>query len=172
MKYSLQKRTQFSLGSKALYTLLLPQMDFFWGTDMFFLISWTGLSESNRAYLPLLNYHLQDVFLSNTNSMSSGKQWFWCSCFEHFWFSFERYICFLNSAELASWEHTWHISSWKHLSCRKYSLQKLIQFFHRNNVLHANAFNRDGCPWRYTCLSSTHPNRSIWKKMHNCPNWK
>jgi hypothetical protein len=43
----------------------------------------------------------------------------------------------------------------KHLSCRKYSLQKLSQFSQRNNVLDSTASNIEGFISRYPCNSST-----------------
>jgi hypothetical protein len=54
----------------------------------------------------------------------------------------ERYMYFLNSAELAYLEQTDPISTLKRLSCRKYSFQKLTQFSPGNNMLDVPASNR------------------------------
>jgi hypothetical protein len=57
------------------------------------------------------------------------------------------------------------ISILKHLSCRKYSFEKLTQFSQGKNVPDVPASNTYGFLLRDTCVSSTPLNRHVWKKM-------
>jgi hypothetical protein len=61
---------------------------------------------------------------------------------------------FIKSAEMDYFEKTEPICTLKHLSCKKFSLQKLIQYLQGNNVLDAPASNTDGFLSRDTCVSS------------------
>jgi hypothetical protein len=63
-------------------------------------------------------------------------------------------MIFIKSAEMAYFEQTEPISTLKHLSCKKFSLQKLTQYLQRNNVLDAPASNTDGFLLKDTCVSS------------------
>jgi hypothetical protein len=54
---------------------------------------------TKRAYQHLEKHTLQEVFLSKTISTLTGKQCARCSCFQHRWFSFQQYKCFLKLAE-------------------------------------------------------------------------
>jgi hypothetical protein len=49
-------------------------------------------------------------------------------------------------------KHRQHVSTLKHLRCKKYSVLKLTQFSQGNNVLHALASNTDGFLLRDTCV--------------------
>jgi hypothetical protein len=51
---------------------------------------------------------------------------------------------FFNLSEQAYLEQTEPVSTLKHISCWKYSFQKLTQFSQENNVLDAPASNNDG----------------------------
>jgi hypothetical protein len=53
--------------------------------------------------------------------------------------------------------------------CKKYSIQKVTQFSHGNNVLDAYASNTDGFLFRDTCVSSTQLNKPVWniKSLNN-----
>jgi hypothetical protein len=64
-------------------------------------------------------------------------------------------LCFFKLAELVYLEKTEPISTLKHLSRRKYSFQKLTQFFQGINVLDAPASNIDDFLYADTCDSST-----------------
>jgi hypothetical protein len=44
------------------------------------------------------------AFLSNTNSILTGKQCARCSWYSNKWVSFERYMCFVNSADRLIWK--------------------------------------------------------------------
>jgi hypothetical protein len=57
----------------------------------------------------------------------------------------------------------------KHVSCRKYSFEKLTEFPQGNNVLYAVASNIDGYLWRDTCVSSTQPDTPIRSKQSLFP---
>jgi hypothetical protein len=70
-----------------------------------------------------------------------------------------RDTCVPHLAEFAYLEQTEPISTFKILSCRKYSFQKLTQFSQGNNVLENPASNTDGFLSRHTCISSTQLNR-------------
>jgi hypothetical protein len=59
----------------------------------------------------------------------------------------DRYICFCNSTEYAYLWQTQHISTLKYQRSRKYSFQKLTQFYQENYVLGAPASNTDGFLW-------------------------
>jgi hypothetical protein len=58
-------------------------MVFFGVTHVFLHVCWIGIFGENRAYFHLEASKLQEVFLSKTNSILSGKQCAWCSCFYH-----------------------------------------------------------------------------------------
>jgi hypothetical protein len=51
-------------------------------------------------------------------------------------------------------------------------LEKLTQFSQGNNVLNPPSSNKNGCLWHDICVSSTHLNRPIEKKMILSPPWK
>jgi hypothetical protein len=57
------------------------------------------------------------------------------------------------------------ISGLKHLTCRKYSFQKLTEFSQGNNVQDDPESNIHGFLWRDTCVSSSQLNRPIWRKQ-------
>jgi uncharacterized HAD superfamily protein len=78
--------------------------------------------------------------------------------------SLERYMGFIKSDEYTNWEETDPNSSFKNISCRKDSFQKLTKFSQGNNVLYAATSNRDGFLWRVTCVSSSQVNLPIWNK--------
>jgi hypothetical protein len=52
---------------------------------------------------------------------------------------------------------------------KKYSLQAIVQFSNGNNILETPASNIGGIRWTTTCASSTHLNRSVWKKESQAP---
>jgi hypothetical protein len=133
-------------------------------TNMFFDISreYANLDQNDLSHLE--RFDLQEIFLSITNLILTGKQGGKCCNFWQRWLSLERHICFINSAELASLEHSKPISILKHLSCKKFSFQKLTQFSQGSNVLDALASNTDGFPLRDICVTSTWMNRPVLRK--------
>jgi hypothetical protein len=80
------------------YMLLLTEMVFFEEKR----VSSTQLNRPiwrKQSLSPPETPKMQEVFLSNTNPILTGKQYATCSCFSHRWFSCERYMCFFNLAE-------------------------------------------------------------------------
>jgi hypothetical protein len=73
-------------------------------------------------------------------------------------------MCFVNLADKKYLKQREPIYILKHLSCRKYSLQKLTQFSPGNNVLDAADSNIDGFLWLYAWVSSTQLNIHILSK--------
>jgi hypothetical protein len=73
-KHSFQKLTQFSLGKDILDVPASNTMVFFQEIHVLLQLSRIGLLVANRAYLYLQTSKLQEVFLSKTNSILSGKQ--------------------------------------------------------------------------------------------------
>jgi hypothetical protein len=71
-------------------------------------------------------------------------------------------MCFFNTAEESYLEQREPISTFKNLSCRKYSFLKLTRFSQGNTVLFAEASNIHGSLWRDASVSSTLLNRPIW----------
>jgi hypothetical protein len=67
--------------------------------------------------------------------------------------SFERYMGLFKSDKYTYWEQTDPNPTFKKLSCRKDSFQKLTKFSQGNNVFYAMAFNKDGFLWRDACVS-------------------
>jgi hypothetical protein len=67
-------------------------------------------------------------------------------------------MCFFTLAEYASLRQKEPLTTLKHISCRKYSFEKLTEFPQGNNVVDAVASNIDCFLWRDTCVSSTQPN--------------
>jgi hypothetical protein len=57
-----------------------------------------GLFGKNRSYLHLETYRMQEIFLSQTTSMLTGKKYTKYSSFYHLQFSSVRYMCFSNLA--------------------------------------------------------------------------
>jgi hypothetical protein len=53
--------------------------------------------------------------------------------------------------------------------CRKYSFQKLPQFSQGNNLLDADASDRDGSLPKDTCVSSTQLDRPTWREESLSP---
>jgi hypothetical protein len=60
-------------------------------------ISCIYLFGTKRAYVHLETPKLQEVFLSKTNSILTGKKCARFCDFKQRWFSLERYMCFFNS---------------------------------------------------------------------------
>jgi hypothetical protein len=54
---------------------------------------------NKESLSPLENPKWQEILLSKSNSILRSKQCARCYFFYHRWFSFERYMCFFNSAE-------------------------------------------------------------------------
>jgi hypothetical protein len=137
---------------------------------VFVQLSWIGLFGANRDYLHIENYDLQEVFLSKTNSILTEKHTTTHCTYWHTWYSLERYVYFFNSAKEANLEQTAPISTLKHLSCKKYSFQKLTQFSKENNALGDPATNIDGFVWRDMCVSSITLNSPFRSKQSlSCP---
>jgi hypothetical protein len=61
-------------------------------------------------------------------------------------------------------EQTEPMSTMKHISCRKYSFQKLTPFSQGNNVQDGSVSNTHGFLWRDTCVSASQLNRPFWNK--------
>jgi hypothetical protein len=70
-------------------------------------------------------------------------------------------MCFFNSAEQASLEHTEPISTLRTMIFNKYSFPKRTQFSQGKNVLDAPASTSEGGLWTDTCVSSTQLNKPI-----------
>jgi hypothetical protein len=117
------------------------------------------LTWEKRSHSPNLKSNVEGSILSKTNSILTGKQGVRCSTFYQTCFSFYRYICFLNTAELEYSEQSENSSTRKSLMGRQHCLQKLTQFSHGDNVLHATASNivaflsRDKCVLIFFLLS-------------------
>jgi hypothetical protein len=79
------------------------------------------------------------------------------------------YMDFFRSAEETYLEQTEPFSTLKIMILKKYSLQAIVQFSNGNNILETPASNIGGIRWTSTCASSTHLNRSVWKKESQAP---
>jgi hypothetical protein len=96
-RYSFQKLTQFSQGNNVL-DFPASNTDGSLESYMSFLNSDDEFC-TYRANLQLEIPKLQEIFLSKTNSIISGKQCTRYSCFYHRWIPFEKYVSFFNSSE-------------------------------------------------------------------------
>jgi hypothetical protein len=111
-KYSFQKLTKFSQGINVL-DVPHSNIDAFRSRDT--CVSSTQLNNTNWNKMfvsPLNKTKLQEIFLSKTNSVLTGKQCARCPTFYHRWFSFESHMCFFNSAEYAYLEQNEGFSFW------------------------------------------------------------
>jgi hypothetical protein len=95
--------------------------------------------EENGCFSHLKSMIGKAVFLLKTNSILTEKKCARCSCFYLRWFSFKRYMCFLNSAEQSCLEQNVPFLPLKTLIGRQYSFQKLTHFSQVNKVQHASA---------------------------------
>jgi hypothetical protein len=115
-------------------------MVFFRKRCVFLHVSWTGLFGNNEPFSTLTcrkySFHKLIQFSQGTTCQMPQLLTYMVSL--------EWYKCFFNSVEYAYLEQTEPISTLKHLSCRKYSFQKRIQFSQGNNVFDAPACNKDG----------------------------
>jgi hypothetical protein len=74
MKYSFQNLTQFPKRNDVLHVAASSKMIFFGEIHVFLQLCFIGLFGANAAYLHNENYELQEVFLSKSNSILTGKQ--------------------------------------------------------------------------------------------------
>jgi hypothetical protein len=98
---------------------------------------------ANRAYVHLENYDLQEVFISNTNSISQGNNVLDTPASNIDGFLYRDHV-FLQLSEQAYLEQNETFSTFKTMIFSKYSFQKLTQFSQENKVLPAAATNIDG----------------------------
>jgi hypothetical protein len=103
-KYSFQKLTQFSQEINVLDGAASKIAGFLWrytcasSTQLKYPIS------ANKAYVHLGNYTLQEVILSKTNSIITGKEYGSYYYLLNRWFSFEKYMCFFTLATRPVWK--------------------------------------------------------------------
>jgi hypothetical protein len=117
-------------------------MVFFGEIYGFLQLIWIYLFGANRGYFLLETPRLQEVFLSKTKSVFTGKQYTWCSCFYNKSCSFKRYICFFNLTD----RPVWNKNAFYHFAIsdlQEVSFQKLTQLSQGNNVLKVPAVNTD-----------------------------
>jgi hypothetical protein len=74
-RFRFQKLTQFSQETMCYMLLRLKQMVFFQEMHVFLQLTWIALFESKWAFLHLENSDFQEIFLSNTVSILTVKQW-------------------------------------------------------------------------------------------------
>jgi hypothetical protein len=146
-----------------LMLLLLTQMVFFLEMHVFLEVSWIGIFGAQRVYLHHENYDWQDVFISKTKSIFTGKPCAGCCTFYYRWF-FGEILVFLQLIWIALLGANKAHSTLKHLAFRKYSIQNLTWFSKGNNLLDAPASKLDGFLYRHACVSSTQLSRPIWAK--------
>jgi hypothetical protein len=98
-KYSFKKLTEFSQRNQVLHAAANNTAGFFF----FFGDLWASFTQLNRpiwnqwSLLQLKKWFAKGLSLK-TNSILTGKQVAGCSCFYYWSFSFERYMCLVNSA--------------------------------------------------------------------------
>jgi hypothetical protein len=143
--------------------LLLMKKCFFGEIHVFLPLSWIQQYGTKWANLHLENPHLQEVILTKTNQIQTGKQCARCCSFFHRWFSCrDKYV--LQLLECAYLEESDHISNLKNLSCRNYSIQNSTQCSQGNNMLECPDSNTDRFISRDICVSSSWMHRTIGKK--------
>jgi hypothetical protein len=110
---------------------------------VFLQLSWIGHLGIKWAFLHHEICDLQEVVLSKTNSILTGKQCSRCSCFYHRWLSFGRFHLFLQR----TWKGLFGGNSLSPPVTPKLQevfLEKLTQFPQGNNVLDSHDSYNDG----------------------------
>ena len=143
--------------------LLLTQVVSFWDRHVFLPLSWKGRFARIIACLNPENRVLQEVFLSKTTSVLTGKQCDSRSCFDTTCFTLTN-TC-ISSCQLTRliWRKHSLSQPWKQ-SCRKHYVLKLTLFSQVNTLLNVPPSSTNGFPSRETCVYSTKLNRPISKK--------
>jgi hypothetical protein len=165
-----QKPTQFSLGNNVLDALLLTQMVSFWEIHLFLQVSWLSQCGRYWAFLPLENYDLQEVFLSELSQFSQGN-----NVLDPTASNTDRV---LSRDTCVSWNQLnrqiWikeSVSQTWTPKLQEVFLSKTSSILTRINVLHAADSHIDGFLWRDKCVFSTQLSRPIWRKENLSPPW-
>jgi hypothetical protein len=98
-KYSCQKLTQFSQGNNVLDVPASNADGFLSRGTCVSSTLWIGLFGTKSTYLHHEKRTLQEIFLTQSNLILTGKQFATCLCVYHRLFSLENYMCFFNLAE-------------------------------------------------------------------------
>jgi hypothetical protein len=117
------------------------------------------------------NYDLLDVFIAESNSILTRKQWARGCSFLQGRFSLERYMCFLNSAQKGLFAANGTFLHHENSDFQDVFLSKLTQFSQGINVLDAPISNTDGFLWRNMCVSQTSLSGPIWRNQSLPPPW-
>jgi hypothetical protein len=112
----------------------------------------------------LENYEWQELFLSKTISVFTGKQYSRYSWVKQTWLSLERYMFYLNSEKFSIWNKTAYLQLEKP-ELQEVLLTKTNWILKGNNALYGydEGYNIDGFLWGDTCVSSTPLNIRIRK---------
>jgi hypothetical protein len=149
--------------------LLLTHVVFFQEIHVILQLSWIGLLATNRAFSTMKiliwrKYLFQKLalFQQGNNVLDTSDS------NTHGFLSRDTFASssYLNKPV---WKKKECFSTLKTLICRMYSIQKLTQISHVNNVLCAPASDTDIFLCRDTCVSSSYLKRPILNKMPLCP---
>jgi hypothetical protein len=130
-----------------------------------------GLYGSNRTYLNLENYDLQEGFLPNSQSVLAGNHVLDALYSDTDGFLQQIHVFFqLNWIGLFGTQ--WPIFHFETFDLQEVFLSKTNSVLTRKQSTSAPATNIDGFPCRDTCVSTTLLNGPICMKMCLSPPWK
>jgi hypothetical protein len=98
-KVFLSKTNSYLQGNNVLDAPTFHTNDFLQQIHLFHHLSQIGLFGTKWAFLHLENHDFQEVFLSKTNPIHTGKQFAGYYCCYHKLVAFKICMCFINSAE-------------------------------------------------------------------------
>jgi hypothetical protein len=164
--YSFQKLIQLSKGNNVLDATASSIHAFLCRGTWISLTQLNSPNGPNTAYLLLETPKIQEVFLSKTNTVLTGKQ-----CASNMDGFFWEIHVFLQVSWIGIFGTRWASSTLKIEIFRVRSFQKLTEFSHGNTVLDVAASNIEVFLWRDTCGSLTQLNKRIYIKHRLSPPW-
>jgi hypothetical protein len=169
-KYSLQKLTRFWKGNNILHAPLLTEMVSFGVIHVFLQLRWRGHFGIKWAFLHLENYDFQEVFLSKTNTILTGKMCLMLMFLTQMFFFWTIHV-FLHLSKEGLFGANRAYLHHETLKLQEVFLSKPKSILTGNNMLDAAAANIHDFLWRDIYVSSTQLNRRLWIKQSLSPTW-